>query len=147
MEGESKLDMENRAINMQEKWIKWNPANVSEGAFIVTDFIQDCVGTKVVLNDDKIVVEIFFDGILPIARSSVEGIRMRTWGEVQKKYSDKFFFKNWFLFKVENSKLSKWAEEESCGFYEAKHLTHYCIVTSEEIIDILSTFEPTVTVK
>ena len=48
---------------------------------------------------------------------------------------------------MENSKLSKWAEEESCGFYVSEQLTHYCIVTSEEIIDILSSFEPTITVK
>lgn len=139
--------MENRTINMQENWIQWNPANIPEGEFIVTDYIQNKDGTKFVLDDDNRIVEILFDGIIPIVRASVEGIRMRTWGEVQQKYNDKFFFRNWFLYKVENSKLSKWAEEESCGFYVSEQLTHYCIVTSEEIIDILSTFEPTIIVK
>lgn len=139
--------MENRTINMQENWIKWNPAKIPEGEFIVIDYIQNKDGTKFVLDDGNSIVEILFDGITPIVRSSVEGIRMRTWGEVQQKYDNKFFFRNWFLYKVENSKLSKWAEEESCGFYVSKQLTHYCIVTSEEIIDILSTFEPTIFVK
>ena len=138
--------MENRTINMQENWIKWNPSNIPEGAFIVTDYIQNKDGTKFILDDDNNIVEILFDGITPIIRYSVEGIRMRTWGEVQQKYNDKFFFRNWFLYKVENSKLSKWAEEESCGFYVSEQLTHYCIVTSEEIIDIVSTFEPTIIV-
>lgn len=139
--------MENRTINMQENWIKWNPGNVPEGEFIVTDYIQNKDGTKFILDDENIIVEILFDGITPIVRSSVEGIRMRTWGEVQQKYNDKLFFRKWFLYKVENSKLSKWAEEESCGFYVADQLTHYGIVTSEEIIDILSPFEPVIIVK
>ncbi len=132
---------------MQENWIKWNPAKIPEGEFIVTDFVQNQDGTKFVLNDGNSIVEILFDGIPPIIRISVEGIRMRTWGEIQQKYNDKFFFRNWFLYKVENSKLSKWAEEESCGFYVSEQLTNYCIVTSEEIIDILSTFEPKIFVK
>lgn len=132
---------------MQENWIKWNPANVPEGEFIVTDYIQNKDGTKFILDDENNIVVILFDGITPIIRSSVEGIRMRTWGEVQQKYNDKFFFRNWFLYKVENSKLSKWAEEESCGFYVSDQLTHYCVVTSEEIIDILSSFEPIIVVK
>ncbi len=132
---------------MQENWLKWNPTNIPEGEFIVTDYIQNKDGTKFILDDENSAVEILFDGITPIVRSSVEGIRMRTWGEVQQKYDDKFFFRKWFLYKVENSKLSKWAEEESCGFYVSDQLTHYCIVTSEEIIDILSPFEPTIIVK
>ena len=72
---------------------------------------------------------------------------MRTWGAAQDKYNDRFFFRYWFLYKVENSKLAKWAEEESCGIYEAGQLTHYCIVTCEEIIDVLSTFEPSIIIK
>lgn len=132
---------------MQENWLKWNPTNIPEGEFIVTAHIQSRDGTKFILDDENSVIEILFDGITPIVRSSVEGIRMRTWGEIQHKYDDKFFFREWFLYKVENSKLSKWAEEESCGFYALDQLTHYCIVTSEEIIDILSPFEPTIIVK
>jgi len=139
--------MENRAINMQENWIKWNPSNIPEGEFIVTEFIQDKDGAKIVLDDGNSVVEILFDGITPIVRTSIEGIRMRTWGEVQQKYNDKYFFRNWFFYKVENSKLTKWAEEESCGFYVSEQLTHYCIVTCEEIIDVLSTFEPSIIIK
>ncbi|MCL2336952.1 MAG: hypothetical protein FWC60_05990 [Firmicutes bacterium] len=134
--------MRNKTFDVQEDWIKWNPFNMPEGSYIVTSFSQDENGVKITLDDENNVVELFFDGVPSIIRISVEGIRMRTWGEVQQKYCNKGFFRNWFLFKVENSKLSKWAVEESCGFYEIKQLTHYCIVTSEELIDILATFEP-----
>jgi len=138
--------MENRAIDMQENWINWNLPDISKGEYIVTEFIQNADGVKIILDNEKNIVEIFFDGIPSIIRISVEGIRMRTWGEVQQKYHDKNFFRDGFLFKVENSKLSKWAEEESCGFYEAERLTHYCIVTIEELIDIVATFDPIVKV-
>lgn len=147
MEGVLKLDMENRAIKLQENWVKWKPTkNIPEGNYIITKQIQDTNGLKFMLEDGINSLEICFDGITPIFRSSVEGIRMRTWGEVQKRYNDKFFFRNWFIYIVERSKFSIWAEEESCGFYSSEQLTHYCIVTSEEIVDILSPFKPTIKV-
>jgi len=140
--------MENRAINMKENWIRWNPDNLPDGKYFVTDFVQNTDGTKICIVDEAPIencnIEVFFDGVTPIARTSIEGIRMRTWGEVQEKYNDKLFFRNWFFYKVENSKLTEWVEEESCGFYKKENLIHFCIVTGEDIIDIISTFEPTI---
>lgn len=134
--------MENRALNMEENWIKWNPLNLPEGDYVVTKFLQNIDGTEITLSDDSNNISILFDGVTPLVRTSIEGIRMRTWGEVQQKYNNKYFFRNWFLYKVENSKFAKWAEEESCGFYVSEKLLHFCVVTGEDIIDVLSTFEP-----
>jgi len=139
--------MENRAIDMQEEWVKWNPTNMPEGNYYVTAMIQNGDGTKVILENEKNAIEIFFDGVPVIVRTSVEGIRMRTWGEVQFKYNDKEFFRNWFFYMVENSKLSQWVEEECCGVYEARELSHYCIVTGTELIDVIATFDPTITMR
>ncbi|MEB3104082.1 hypothetical protein [Ferviditalea candida] len=138
--------MENRASDMQEEWTRLEHGVIPEGQFIVTSLIQNSDGTKVVLDDEKNVVEIVFDGIPSLVRITTEGIRMRTWSEVQLKYQNKFFFQNWFFYQVQNSKLSKWAKEESCNFYEEEQLKHYCIVTSEEVIDILAAFKPIVKV-
>jgi len=138
--------MENRAIDMPEEWIRLEQDVIPEGQFIVTSLIQNADGTKVVLDDEKNVVEISFDGIPSLVRSATEGIRMRTWSEVQLKYNNKSFFHNWFFYQVQDSKLSKWAIEESCNFYEEEQLKHYCIVTSEEVIDILASFKPIVKV-
>ena len=137
--------MENRAIDMPEEWIRLEQDVIPEGQFIVTSLIQNADGTKIVLDNEKMVVEISFDGIPSLVRSTTEGIRMRTWSEVQLKYH-KFFFQNWFFYQVQNSKLSQWAIEESCNFYEEEQLEHYCIVTSEEVVDILASFKPTVKV-
>lgn len=147
MEGESKLVMENRALNSQEEWIRLETAIIPEGQFIVTSFVQDLNGVKIVLDDEKYIVEIFYDGIPSLLRSTVEGMRMRTWSEIQMKYQDKFFFKNHFFYQIKNSKLTKWAIEESCTFYNENQLVHYCIVTGEELIDILASFKPIISVK
>ena len=138
--------MENRAIEMQEEWVSINNYNIPEGQFIVTSFVQNAEGTKIVLDDERITVEVFFDGIPVLVRNAVENIRMRTWSEVQIKYQDKFIFRNTFFFEVKNSKLVQWSIEESCGFYDRSQLRHYCIVTGEEVIDVVATFEPTVKV-
>ncbi len=138
--------MENRTINMNEEWVKWNPTEVPNGKYIVTKFIQDAEGVKLILDDEINLVEIFFDGVPVMMRSSDEGVRMRTWGEVQIKYQDKFFFRDWFLYIVNNSKLTSWVLEESCGFYDNSEIIHYCIVTQDDVIDILATFEPQIRV-
>jgi len=133
--------------NIDENWIKYNPLNnKEEETYYVTSIVQDLDGTKIILDNEKDVFEVFFDGFIPIVRITDEGIRMRTWGEVQKKYENKKFFNGWFLYKVEDSELVKWALEESCGCYEEEQLIHYCIVTGEDLIDILSSFEPKISV-
>lgn len=124
--------------------MKLEQYGIPEGEFIVTSLIQDSDGTKIVLDDEDNSVEIFFDGIPVLVRNTVEGMRMRTWASVQQKYSDQSFFRDKTLFEVKNSKLVQWCVEESCGFYEADELRHYCIVTGEELVDIVAAFEPTV---
>lgn len=132
-------------MNTQEEWVKLQQHKIPEGQFVVTSFVQNSDGARIILDDEENIVEIFFDGVPSLIRIATEGIRMRTWGEIQLKYQDKFFFRNCFFYQVKNSKLTKWAIEESCNFYDSEQLNHYCIVTSEELIDILASFEPIVT--
>lgn len=138
--------MENRSIDMQEEWIKLDQYNIPEGQFIILSFEQNLEGTKIILNNETTTVEVFFDGIPLLSRGAVEGIRMRSWSEIQLKYQNKFIFRNNFFFEVKKSKLLQWVLEESCGFYEETELRHFCLVTGEELIDIVATFEPTVSI-
>lgn len=144
MAEEWRLDMENRAINMQEKWIKLEQYKIPKEEYVVTTFLQNSEGTKIVLHGEKTTVELFFDGIPVLLRNTIANARMRTWSEVQLKYRNKAIFRNAFLFEVKSSKLIQWFIEESCKFYDDSQLRHYCVITTEEIIDILATFEPNV---
>ena len=66
---------------------------------------------------------------------------------VQEKNNDRAYLGKWFLYKIENSDFMKWAVKESCGFYSEEDLLHFCIVTENDIVDILSLGEPTVVVR
>ena len=134
--------MENKSAVRKENWSKWNPENLPDGNYAITNFVQNSEGTKITLDSDECIVKVIFDGVTPLVRTSIEGIRIRTWSEVQKKHEDKYFFRNWFLYIVDNSKLSAWVSEESCGVYNSEELIHYAVVTSEDIIDVISTFKP-----
>ena len=136
--------MENRTIRLYEEWVRWNPTNLPDGEYAIIEVVDNDDGTRIVLDNTENFVEILFDGLLSMSRIVRSPLRMRTWGEVQDKYS-KDFFVGWFLYKVENSLLSKWLEEENCGFEKATEYTHYCIVSSEAFVDIISTFEPQIT--
>ena len=134
--------MENKGTVFSEEWIEIIRSDIPEGKYIVTKFVQDLDGTKILLNNGEHNIEVFFDGIPVLVRNTIEGLRMRTWGNVQLKYNDKSIFRNSFFFEVKKSDLVKWCVRESCGFYEEHQLKHYCIITSEELIDIIASFEP-----
>lgn len=134
--------MENKGTVFSEEWIEIIRSDIPEGKYIVTRFVQDLDGTKILLDNGEHNIEVFFDGIPVLVRNTIEGLRMRTWGNVQLKYNDKSIFRNSFFFEVKKSDLVKWCVRESCGFYEEHQLKHYCIITSEELIDIIASFEP-----
>lgn len=132
----------NHNIFLKEEWHAWNPDYISTENCVVTQIIQDIEGTKILLDNEYDFYKIFFEGVTPLVRSCEQGLRMRTWSNVQKKYNNKKYFNNYFLHKVEKSNLIDWIMEEDCGFYEREELQHFSIVTSVEIIDIVSYTEP-----
>ena len=91
--------MGNKEINFSEEWIKIIRNDIPDGEYIVTNFVQNINGTKIMLDDGEHIVDIFFDGIPVLSRNTIEGIRMRTWGNVQLKYNDKFIFRKSFTFR------------------------------------------------
>lgn len=130
-----------------ENWIIWNPANIEEGPAFSVEVIQNDEVTRFSVDCESRGIDILFYGLVPMYTYSLEGIRTLTWATVQEKKMDKFFFRKWFLYKVENSDFLSWAIKESCGYYSEAELTHYCIVTERDVIDILAMSEPEIVVK
>ena len=129
-------------MNMRETWIAWNPTNLPMCHAYSAVIHQDDLGFHIVIDCDIGKVEILFPGLVPTYTYSVEGIRMATWAPMQVENNDEKFFTKWFIFKIEDSSYINWALQESCGFYTADELSHYRIVTSYEVIDILSIGDP-----
>ena len=142
--------MKNNDIYMQmksnENYIVWNPDNIASCVADYVEINEDEDELSFAVNCEECVITVSFSGIVPIYVYSEEGIRMMSWSIVQEKNKDRFYFAKWPIYKVENSCLIRWALLESCGFYSEDALTHYCIVTDQEIVDIISMCEPKITV-
>lgn len=138
--------MENSSSEIQEEWMKLEQFGIPEGEFVISSIVQNMEGTIIILDDEMCTIEVFFDGIPVLVSNAVANIRMRTWSEIQIKYHDKYIFRNAFLFEIRKSRLVEWLAEEGCGFYKKSTLRHYCLVTIEEVVDVISTFEPIIKV-
>lgn len=133
-----------------ENWIVWNPKNINtkkvSGAYDV-ETLTDENARKFIVYCENHTVDVYFHCHVPIYLYSDEGIRMASYMPVQEKHHDKAYFNKWFLHKVENSDFIQWAVKESCGFYSEEELLHFCIVTSNDVVDILSSGEPDIIVR
>jgi hypothetical protein len=131
----------NNAKNITENWIKWVPAAGLANKYYISEVYRNIdAGFSVKLiesgNGKKGITLVFPESVW-CYRSSGGGIT-----------PDNVFIlnspqpKDWPLFKIENSDYLKWIEEESEGLYEGWGLQHFCIITDDEIFDIISTYEP-----
>ncbi len=128
-------------MKKNEEYIIWNPDNITFSSANYTEIIED-EDLKFVINCDDMILEMIFSGIILNYMYSEQETRMMSWSIAQEKYNDKQYFRKNPVYKVENSLLIKWILIESCGFYSETDLTHYCIVTEQDIVDIISMCEP-----
>lgn len=134
-------------MKQNEDYVVWNPGDM---AFCTADYVvinEDGDELSFSVYCEECILTVSFSGAVPVYLCSEEGMRMMSWATAQEKNKDKFYFTKWPVYKVENSCMVDWVFMESCGFYSADTLTHYCIVTDQEIVDIISMCEPKITVK
>ena len=62
----------------------------------------------------------------------------------QKYGSD--FYNNWSFFKVQNSEYLQWLANKSHGWSDSFSFTHFCILSGDEMIDIVTNYEPEIKV-
>jgi len=127
-----------------EKWTIWKPIEIPKGNYEVTNIMQNDKGTLIKLNDGVNKIDVLFEGFVVALRVCDEGSRIKTVMEVQQSQSDRFYFSEWPLYMVENSMFGKWLIDESCGIYADGELEHISIVTANEVIDILTTYQPVI---
>ena len=137
-------------MHENEDWIVWNPQNINaeivSGAYDV-EIANEEDNLRFTVYCENSIVDVCFHCVVPMYLYSDEGMRMAAYMPVQEKNNDRAYLGKWFLYKIENSDFMKWAVKESCGFYSEEDLLHFCIVTENDIVDILSLGEPTVVVR
>ncbi|ASS89275.1 hypothetical protein ACTHHL_06005 [Aeribacillus composti] len=131
-----------------EQWKRWIPLDDIPST-IYNDMLLD--GKDGVIlefsdeNGEKKVVVNFKEGVLSY-RNTDEGSLLETLNYLDQYYGTDFY-SDWSLFKVKNSEYLKWFHKESCGIYESREVEHYVFLTSNDVIEILSIYPPSITVK
>ena len=131
---------------MQEQWIKWEPSNNLSKNYSLDSISDSAEGLKILLLDaenrnKKVLVS--FPHSVHAYRSTDESLILSTISFLHKKYSAEFY-RDWSFFKIEKSKYLQWISTQSCGISDGYNCIHFCILASDYMIDIISTYDPTV---
>lgn len=143
--------MNNNIINIEdvkENWLRWNPIPGLAKKYYLTELLHNITAGFIIemLNEDnqKVGVKIVFAEAVLAYRYTEESLPQFTVHYLRAKYEEEFY-SAWCLFKIENSTYLKWITEESYGIYDDIKLTHFCILTSDQRLDIIVGYEPEVT--
>jgi hypothetical protein len=128
-----------------EHWERWKPlkdlpstlyndALIDNREGFILEFSND-------MNDKKYVVK-FEDGVVSY-RNSDEGSLLKTLHYLDQQYGTDFY-SEWTLFVVRNSAYKQWFLEESSGVFEPDQLQHYVFFTPHDVIEVLTTYPPSI---
>jgi|UPI0007C5D92F hypothetical protein len=131
-----------------EHWERWVPTNGLPSRLYNDTFIDNKESIVLEFSDEKdkkkIIVK-FEEGVLSY-RNTDEGSLLRKLNYLDQQYGTDFY-SEWTLFKVINSEYINWFLDESSGIYEPNQLKHYVFLTPNDVIEILTTYTPSVVIK
>lgn len=131
---------------MQEEWIKWEPVGGLKGKYSVNTMNLGEQGLIIVLSslsNSAQKIEIKFEYAIDAYRYTNDSFSFKIAGYLAEKYGREFYG-DWSFFRVTNSEYIKWISEKSCAYADEFAFIHFSIVGSDEIIDVLSRYEPSV---
>lgn len=130
---------------MTEEWAKWEPLEGVPSKMYIEKLVDDKNGTLLVFKseDENDTLEVLFEDSILSLRSTDEGRRLKTINFLEEKYGTDFYTK-WTFFKVTNSSYVEWFNQETYDMYATYNIGHYVFLTPDDIVEILSTYEPNV---
>ena len=141
------MNVVEKEMVMHEKWIKWEPVEALAPLYYIDEIHDTMAGFTIKLSeykDEKKGVILLFENGIEGYRNADESFRYKTILYLHKQYGDSFLGQ-WTFFKVQNSSYIQWLLEESCGTNYSLSLTHFSFFTGNDVLDVVSTDEPTVT--
>ena len=131
---------------MQEEWVRWEPIKDLSGKYSVDSVIMGekslTIGLSSECNPTK-KVEVRFEYAVDAYRYTNDSFCLKVCTDLVAKYG-KEFHGNWSFFKVDHSEYFHWLSGKSCAYADEFPFTHFCIVGSDEIVDVLARYEPMV---
>lgn len=128
---------------MQEKWKNVNLKKELFDSYEILEITQNMDGTIIKLLGDKHNLDIHFNFVDSICMTD-EGRRIETYNSMEElqAYREEFYGNP--IYENSESKYIDWLKKESLGF--VGEIIHYMIVTRDDMIDIISSFPPQITV-
>ena len=114
-------------------------------------YLEELIKTKGAMKillkseEQNIALKFLFDGEVLSFCCSDEGRRLKTINEIDKKYGTEFY-KNQNYFIIENSRYVNKFNKETYNIYNNFKILHYVFLLSDDVIDILSTYPPRVSI-
>ena len=128
-----------------QQWIQWKPSSLNlDGNYNTSQVIDtpDCFKILITKVTELQLIEITFNTSVWAYRRTSESFRQNIFKELSLTYGNDFYI-NWSFFKItEGSSYLKWLDTESCGISDELNLTHYVIMTLDDIFDVVANYEP-----
>lgn len=131
---------------MQEKWKLWQPISTPPEHYnLESCSTNDDYGLQIILIGDLDKrISITLPGYIGSYRITKETFITDTLIFLENNYDKKFYTQNTF-FTIENSEYLEWMKKQVDPIaFEYYKFKHFCILTSDALIDIISDYEPTV---
>jgi len=133
---------------MKEYWKRWNPIKLNKDMYKacyaqVIDI--DGLEINLVFNATEDLLNIKFVNTVLAYQNIDEGRRLKMLEYLSNNY-DSQFYAEWTLFEIENSSYLNWFHNESFGIHKDEGISHYMLLTENDVIDILSAYEPDVVI-
>lgn len=129
---------------MQEEcWMKWEPISGLSKRFNINKISEtgDCLKITLSTKNDTIPrLQLLFENSIMFFRKTNESFWLCPESPIVDEQQEPI--SNGTFFKVKNSFLIKWLQEESDGFYEEGNLIHLVLVEGDFLVEIVSTIEP-----
>jgi hypothetical protein len=128
-----------------EQWVQWKPIKGLPYQLYLEKLIHSKNRLFMEFKDEdkKVTVHVLFEGSAISYRNADEGDRYRTIVFLSENYGDDFYTECPF-FKVKYSSYIEWFRQESYSAYN--DVDHYAFITPNDIVDVLSTDAPKVSV-
>ncbi len=131
-----------------EQWERWVPRDDIPQRIYLQSFVDDenWITIRFTSDDPKKKVIVHFDGYVQSYRNTDEGSLIKTWEFLNDHYGVDFYGR-WPFFKVKGSEYLDWFIKQSSGIYDPEEVEHYVFKTPNDIVEVLSTFEPDVIIE
>lgn len=134
---------------MQEKWIRWEAANIAAKKYhieSITETIEETIKIKLSDSANKEIIYVSFPEGIDTYRRTNESYTLDTIHYLEKTYG-RDFYAQWSFFKIENSEYLQWLSEKSHGTSDDYQLMHFCILGLNSIMDIACISDPIISIE